>query len=61
MDSTGTALDEIYAQRYLAASTWQSRERCKTQNCGALNGGWAISTCILNAGTCKWAGMEETC
>ena len=48
-------------QRYLAASTWQNRKGCKTQNRSALNGGWAISTCILSGGTCKWAGMEETC
>ena len=61
MDSIGTALDEIYAPAIPGSVDWQCRKRCKTQNRSALNGGWAISTCIPNAGPCKWAGMEETC
>ena len=43
-------------QRYLAASPWQNRKRCKSQNRSALSGGWAILTCILNGGTCTWGG-----
>jgi len=60
-----TVLERLWMKytrrRYLAASTSQSRKRCKSQNRSTLNGGWAISTCILNGGMSKWAGMEETC
>ena len=53
MDSTGTALDGIYAPTIPGSVDLAAPEEVQDPEPRRPRGGWAISTSILNAGACK--------
>ena len=61
MDSTGAALDEIYAPTIPGSVDLAEPEEVQVLAPQRLQRWMGYLTCILYAGTCKWAGMEETC